>query len=144
MGNGNNFVFNFSGFFWLWYWYSNHIYKGKQGNNVKEGRNWPKWSFTATFTNYKTCQCFIRSDVCILNFKKRIIDLDILICSYITLFFQNRTDKEMMEAVLKSKTDLTAKQKKDVVDTFRNFDRNGNGSIPSSDLKVIELIMFNQ
>lgn len=42
-----------------------------------------------------------------------------------------------MEAVLKSKTDLTAKQKKDVVDTFRNFDRNGNGSIPSSDLKVI-------
>lgn len=47
-----------------------------------------------------------------------------------------RTDKEMMEAVLKSKTDLTAKQKKDVVDTFRNFDRNGNGSILSSELKV--------
>lgn len=42
----------------------------------------------------------------------------------------------MMEAVLKSKTDLTAKQKKDVVDTFRNFDRNGNGSILSSELKV--------
>ncbi|ODN02466.1 Centrin-2, partial [Orchesella cincta] len=46
------------------------------------------------------------------------------------------TDKEMMEAVLKSKTDLTAKQKKDVVDTFRNCDRNGNGSIATSDLKV--------
>jgi len=42
----------------------------------------------------------------------------------------------MMEAVLKSKTELSAKQKKDVVDTFRNCDRNGNGSIATADLKV--------
>lgn len=45
----------------------------------------------------------------------------------------------MMEAVLRSKSDLSALLKvttKEVVDTFRNFDRNGNGSIAATDLKV--------